>query len=112
MLPGETVTILRPVVVTDGYGNETADWTQPPASTEDVPDVLCEPRPSGEPLQDARNQVTSGFTLYLQTVPTILPTPVDRVTVRGVDYQVEGETADWRLGSMRGLVVQTTRTEG
>jgi hypothetical protein len=40
-------------------------------------------------------------------------TPANRVRVRGLDYDVLGEAADWRLGSWRpGLVVQTSRTAG
>lgn len=109
-MQGETVTILTPATVTDRYGNTVPDWSAPTATA--WPDVLCEPRPSGEPLQDARNQVTSGFTLYSLTVPGVVPTAAHRISVRGVVYQVEGEAADWRFGGQRGLVVQTTRTAG
>lgn len=112
MLPwGEAVTILTPQTRTS-YGQQVADWTVPPASRVDVPDVLCEPRPSGEPMQDARNQVTSGWTLYFQTAPATLPGPLNRITVRGKDYDVEGEAADWRQGSFGGVVVQTKRVDG
>jgi hypothetical protein len=76
-----------------------------------VDGVLCEPRPSGEPVQDARNAVTSGWTLYMPAGVTI--TPQSRVRVRGLVYDVLGEAADWRLGSWRpGLVVQCERTAG
>jgi len=74
---------------------------------------LCEPRPSGEPVTDARNAVTSGFTLYVRArplMPTILP--ANRVRVRGTDYDVLGEVSDWRLGPFGGLVVQTSRVSG
>lgn len=114
MLPGETVQILTAGVVTDPYSGEPTgeDWDHL-ASDVDVPDVLVEPRPSGEPLEDARNRTTSGWTLYLQTIPTVPPTSANRVRVRGKVYAVEGQPADWRLGSWRpGLVVQTTLTEG
>jgi hypothetical protein len=112
MLPGETVTILTAgATTTDRYGNVLPDWSLPPVETPWL-DVLCEPRPSGEPLQDARNQVTSGYTLYSLTVPNVVPTAAHRIRVRGVDYDVEGDAADWRMGTFRGLVVQTTLTEG
>lgn len=111
--PGETIQILTAQRSTDPYSGESVDdWTKPPASV-DVPDVLCEPRPAGEPVQDARNAVTSGWTLYCQTVPNPLPTAKNRVRVRGVVYEVDGEPADWRMGGWRpGVVVQAKVTEG
>jgi hypothetical protein len=111
MLPGETVLILTGAVVTDEYGNEGTDWSTPAEAP--VDNVLCEPRPSGEPAQDARNSVTSGYTLYIRVrpvMPTIVPT--NRVRVRGVDYDVMGEPSDWRMGEVGGLVVQTSRVAG
>ena len=115
MLPGETVIVLTGTPVTDPYsGEETGtDWKTTPPAESPVDDVLCEPRPSAEPVQDARNAVTSGWTLYVRAravMPVILPT--NRVRVRGLDYDVLGEASDWRLGSFGGLVVQTSRTAG
>lgn len=114
---GETVVVLTgvPAVNPDPYsGDPVIDWALPPAEVS-VDNVLCEPRPSGEPTQDARNSVTSGWTLYFQKgmpVGTEL-TAAHRVRVRGVDYDVLGEPADWRLGSWRpGLVVQTEMVSG
>lgn len=114
---GERVTVLTGVPATnpDPYsGDPVVDWTQPPAETP-VDNVLCEPRPSSEPVQDARNSVSSGYTLYLQDgmpAGTVI-TPMNRVRVRGIDYDVLGEPSDWRLGSWRpGLVVQTERVAG
>jgi len=115
MLPGETVIVLTGVPLTDPYSGETTgtSWTTPTQVS--VDNVLCEPRPSSEPVQDARNSVTSGWTLYLQDglpVGATL-TPTNRIRVRGIDYDVLGEASDWRLGSWRpGLVVQTSRTAG
>jgi len=113
MLPGETVIVLTGTPVTDPYsGEETGtDWTTTPPTQVSVDNVLCEPRPSAEPVQDARNAVTSGFTLYMPAGTAIIP--ANRVRVRGLDYDVLGEASDWRLGSWRpGLVVQTSRTAG
>ena len=110
---GETVIVLTGVLAAnpDPYSTEpVVDWTQPPTQVS-VDNVLCEPRPSSEPVQDARNAVTSGYTLYMPAGTTI--TPASRVRVRGLDYDVLGEASDWRLGSWRpGLVVQTSRTAG
>lgn len=112
---GETVIVLTGTPVTDPYsGEETGtDWDDTPPSEVSVDNVLCEPRPSGEPVQDARNSVTSGWTLYVRKRP-VMPviTPTNRVRVRGLDYDILGEPSDWRLGSFGGLVVQTSRTAG
>lgn len=113
MLGGETVIVLTGTPVTDPYSGEPTgtDWTTTPPTEAPVDNVLCEPRPSSEPVQDARNSITSGYTLYLPAGTAI--TPANRVRVRGLDYDVLGEVSDWRLGSWRpGLVVQTSRTAG
>lgn len=104
----ETVTRLRGTPVIDPYSGETTDtdWTTPDelAITTLAP---AEPRPSGEPLQDARNQVTAGWTLYLPEDADV--TRLDRMRVRGIEHNVLGDPASW-LGA--GLVVQTERSEG
>jgi hypothetical protein len=112
MLPGETVVVLTAGTTSDPYSGESvADWTTPTEVA--VPDVLCEPRPGGEPQQDARNQITSGWTLYFQSPPDVAIDPTNRIRVRGVVYDILGEPADWRLGSWQpGLVVQCERSVG
>lgn len=103
----ETVVRLRAGTTTDPYsGEDVPDWGNP---TEHPITTLApaEPRPSGEPLQDARNQVTSGWTLYLPAGEDV--TARDRMRVRGVVHNVLGDPADW-LGA--GLVVQVERVEG
>lgn len=109
---GETIAVLTPGSTSDPYSGATQDdWTSP--SSTSVTGVAVEPRPSGEPLQDARNQVTSGFTLYLP--PGTAITARNRVTVRGETYNVVGEAADWRspfTGWEPGTVVQVERSEG
>lgn len=103
----ETVTRLRAGTSTDPYSSEsTEDWTTP---TELAITTLApaEPRPSGEPVQNARNAVVSGFTLYLPEGTDV--TARDRLRVRGGTYKVLGDPAGW-LGA--GVVVQTERVEG
>ena len=109
---GETVKVQTAGTVVDPYsGEESPDWA---TSTEVVVDgVAVEPRPSGEPLQDARNQVVSGFTLYFP--PSSVLTAANRVVVRGGTYNVLGEPAVWRspfTGWEPGTVVQVERSEG
>lgn len=104
----ETVTRLRGTAVEDPYSGEMTgvDWSTPAelALTTLAP---AEPRPSGEPVQNARNAVTSGWTLYLREGADVLAG--DRMLVRGGTYEVEGDPAAWLGG---GLVVQTERVEG
>lgn len=110
MLPGETVQVLTAGTVHDPYSDEdVSSWAT--STSVDVYGVLCEPRPSSEPVQDARNSVTSGWTLYFP--PRTEIGPQNRVRVRGKVYEVIGEPADWRLGSWEpGLVVQTQVVDG
>ena len=105
-LPPETVTVLTAGTSTDPYSAASAeDWTTP--TERDVVLVAPpEPRPSQEPVQDARNAVTAGWTLYFPPGDPI--TRSDRVRVRGEVYPVQGQPADWGAG----VVVQAFGTEG
>lgn len=109
---GETVDVLTAGVVTDPYsGEDSPSWDAP--TEVQVDGVGVEPRPSGEPVQDARNAVTSGFTLYMPAGSDV--TAQNRVRVRGIVYGVLGEPAVWRSpfsGWAAGVVVQVERTEG
>lgn len=102
----ETVTVLTAGTTTDPYSGETVeDWTTP--TERDVTTIApLEPRPSSEPVQDARNALVSGWTLYLPSGDPI--TARNRVRVRGEEYPVQGQPADWGAG----IVVQAFRTEG
>jgi hypothetical protein len=103
----ETVTRLRAGTATDPYSGELVEsWTSPLES--DIETLApAEPRPSGEPVQDARNAVVSGWTLYLPESADV--TARDRLRVRGVVHSVLGEPAVWLGG---GIVVQCERVEG
>lgn len=103
----ETVTRLRAATRTDRYGETIADWS---LAADELPIrtlTPAEPRPSAEPMQDARNAVTSGWTLYLPLDADVRSS--DRVRVRGVAYAVLGQPARWIAG---GLVVQCDLVEG
>lgn len=118
---GETVTIQTAGTTTDPYsGDPTPAWelgvgqtwmTAPSQVT--VAGVGIEPRPSSEPVENARNSVVSGYTLYLP--PGTSVTAQNRVVVRGGTYNVLGDPATWRspfTGWEPGIVVQVGRTEG
>ena len=99
-------------VVEDPYSGEPAgSWD---AATSVVVDGCgVEPRPSSEPVQDARNAVVSGYTLYLPAGTVV--SAQNRVKVRGWTHDVLGEPAVWRspiTGWEPGVVVQTQRVQG
>jgi head-tail adaptor len=107
----EEVGVLSPGSTTDPYSGDAADdWS---TTTEVTEYAAVEPRPSTEPVQDARNAVTSGFTLYLPADSTV--TARKKVGVRGKVYDVLGEPSLWRspfTGWEPGVVVQCEQTEG
>jgi hypothetical protein len=106
-MQGETVTILSAGTTTDPYSGEAdAESWDTPTERDVVTIAPPEPRPSQEPVQDARNAVTDGWTLYLPAGDPV--TRSDRVRVRGEVYPVQGQPADWGVG----VVVQAFRTEG
>lgn len=107
-MQAETIAVLTAGSVTDPYSGEpTPSWNVTPTEVNVTTLAPAEPRPSSEPVQDARNSVTSGWTLYLPSGTAI--TSANRVRVRGVVYPVQGEPADW-LGA--GIVVQAYGTAG
>jgi head-tail adaptor len=103
---GETVVILKPGTEEDPYSGETTTSWANPTETPVLALVPPEPRPSSEPVMDARNAVTSGWTIYLPTGTDV--TAGDRIRVRGTVYDVSGEPAAWP----DGLVLQATVTTG
>lgn len=110
---GESVTILTAGFDLDPYSDELVQsWEWVPTEVV-VTGVAVEPRPSTEPLQEARNSVTSGFTLYMPTGTEI--DAQNRVIVRGNTYSVLGDASEWVspfTGWAPGVVVQVERVEG
>lgn len=110
---GETITRIRPVPVLDPYSGEVtgSTWTNAPEFP--IEGVAVEPRPSSETPEVDRNSVTSGYTLYLPPDTDI--TSADRVRVRGVEYEVEGDPGDWHnpfTGDNPGIVIQAFTKTG
>lgn len=111
----ETITRKRRAVITDPYSNEPTGLGPWDSAAEAILDGewAVEPRPSSEPVQDARNAVVSGFTLYGPYEPDL--TPQDRVLVRGNWYDVDGVVANWAdpfTDQEVGSVVQTKVVDG
>jgi hypothetical protein len=106
MMRGEQITILTAGAKTDPYSGETTEDWDNPTSRSVTTIAPLEPRPSSEPVQDARNAVIKGWTLYLPAGDPV--SAANRVRVCGIDYPVQGEPADWGVG----VVVQAFTTEG
>lgn len=100
---------LRPTTMTlDPYSNtQVPNWAGVLSELPLETLAPAEPRLSEEPIQEARNAVTSGWTLYLDKTADV--TEHDRMRVRGEEYDVLGEPASW---SGEGLVVQVEHTAG
>lgn len=105
---GEQVVVVTAGEKIDRYSQKPSpSWADADTIKRDVTTVApLEPRPSDEPTQDARNAVTSGWTVYLPAGDPV--TRLDRVRVRGVEYPVQGEPARWE----HSTIVQVFRTEG
>jgi hypothetical protein len=117
MFPGgETVTILTAGETVDPYSTETSEsWADGDVTSEDVDNVLIGDGGSVEPLQDARNQVTSDFDLIFQPPLDTIPTAQSRVVVRGLTCKVVGRPFPWRWpssGTDAGMVVKAEIVEG
>lgn len=110
---GETVTRLRGAPVVDPYSGEAngVDWSDP--SSLAIPGCAFNPGQSAEPDQVGRNAIITQPEVY--TPPGADVTAGDRLVVRGLTYEVEGDPADWRspyTGWTPGLVVALKRVEG
>lgn len=106
---GETITIVRPGAPTqDEYGN---DVPGPSVETE-VAGCAVWPRTSSEDVQ-ARLQVLEGLNV-LAPYGTVVG-PHDRVRVRGLLYDVDGDPGEWRsplTGFRGGVQIELTRVTG
>ena len=75
--------------------------------------ALFAPGASSEPVEVGREAVVSSPTLYFRGArPDLVRT--DRVRVRGLVYELDGDPADWRNGDspVGGLVVTLRRAGG
>lgn len=111
---GEMVTVF-PRVQTgeDRFGNPTYEW---PGPGNKISGCAVAYRTTDEPTMIARNAVYEGITIYAP--PGTFVGPHDRLGVRGVLYEVDGDARDWRSPyqpqylSYRGVVIFAKRVEG
>ena len=107
----ETVTRLRAPLVTDDRGGQRRDWDN--ATRLDIHPATIAPRQADTTEQNGRQGIIVGLTLYLPADSDVLTT--DRLEVRDVTYDVEGEPGDWRhplTGRRPGLEVNVRRVDG
>lgn len=92
----------------DAHGNIVDGW----AAGASVGIYGFDPGGSTEPLLPGQDRVVTTPTLYMPASVTFGAR--DRVTVRGLLYEVDGETAVWRSpsGSQRGNVATLRRVTG
>jgi hypothetical protein len=100
---GETVTLLRPG---PSRGRDAKGVVIPGEVLEvDVPQCVVTPRQVtvalGGPEQQARDETTTGWTVYAPPGTTVLTT--DQVRIRGTVYPITGEPADWGRAPFTGL---------
>lgn len=82
---GQTVLLKRRVKTgTDDYGNDVYG-----VSVEAIYGVAVWPTGATESTGDNRDQLITGLTAILP--PGINPAAIDRVTVYGTDYEIDGE---------------------
>lgn len=107
---GETIVRLRQATTKDAYGN-TVPTGEPDRA--EIYGAGFDPGGSIALREGGRDGTTATPTLYLPPGADI--TSRDRVEVRGLTYEVNGEIADWRnplTGAAPGLVVPLRRVEG
>lgn len=92
----------------DAHGNPTESWAPPV----EVGVYAFDPGSSSEPREPGADRVIVEPTIYLPT-GTVFGAR-DRVTARGLLYEVDGDTREWRHpgGIQKGNVATLRRVEG
>lgn len=109
---GEPVTVVRASLVDDGYGNPIRDW----ASATRTPHEGCavaQGTRGGETLTGDRDTIISDLAVFMPSGVDVAP--MDRLEIRGRDYEVVGEPFDWVSpfsGTAFALAVYCNRVEG
>lgn len=93
---------------TDAHGNPAESWGAPVS----VGVYAFDPGSDSEPREPGTDRVVVEPTLYMPA--TAVFGSRDRVTARGLLYEVEGATREWRHpdGTLKGNVVTLRRVEG
>ena len=90
---GETIVRLRAqeAVERNRYGGAVTGWDS--AVSAEIDGCAVSPRFNPEDTALGRQGVIVGLTVYAPPGTDVLPT--DRVVVRGVEYEVDGQPGEW-----------------
>lgn len=105
----ERVTSLTATTTTDRYGNTVEDWSTPTRRTFDA---LVAPATAEDYATQAQAGTSWDFRVYSTKPVTV--TAVDRLLIRGLEYEVAGEPEVWRFmaGGNAGTVINARRRRG
>ena len=106
----ETVVRLRPGTTENRSGGVDLDWSTPGTLT--ITGCLIEPRMEGENAEQGRQGRVIGWNVYAPDGVDVEAT--DRLRVRGIDYDVDGQPEDWSGGWewKPGTVIKTRSARG
>ena len=117
-LATQTITRIRPAVVTNRYGDLEADWAN--ATSLDIVGCAVHPAGTTETTDPARTAVAIRWNLFLPPDSDIVSG--DRVTFDGVLYEVDGMPLAWSgasgidtngvFGVLDHIAAQLVRVEG
>lgn len=107
MILHDTVTRQRATTVSDGYGNQAADWANPDSA--DYP-ASVQPMTNDEDVVD-QNRTVTRWRLFLD--PTADVTATDRIEWDGDVYEVDGDIERWkrrgRLHHLQAVLMKVTQ---
>ena len=117
-LATQTITRIRPVAVTNRYGDLEADWDN--ATSLDIVGCAVHPAGTSEDTDPARTAVAIRWNLFLPPGSDIASG--DRVTFDGTLYEVDGMPLAWSgssgiaangvFGVLDHIAAQLVRVEG
>lgn len=92
MSSDETIATLRYADAEDAYGDPI------PGDYSHHLTVVAKVAPNNpsEPVEVGRNAVITGGTVYIRTLTELDISSEDRVSIRGVTYEIDGEVGLWR----------------
>lgn len=105
----EAITILRASPGEDEYGDPTGGEYSAHLTLQGQ----FAPSNPEEPVEIGRNAVITGGTVYirdLETPPDIDAT--DRASIRGVEYEIDGEIGLWKRNTSWAVQFAVSRSEG
>lgn len=105
----DTVTVVRPTIGPNRYGDDVVDWSTP--TLIDIPGCRVIPAAGAEMVVD-RDQVIRRSLLFAPPSADIRAT--DRIRWQGADYDVDGDVRHWRgpSGALAHIEADLVRVEG